>query len=111
MKILAMDLGKNKTVVCIYDQKSGKHRYQKVMTGPQQMHDLIVEHKPDRVVFEICSAAGWVFDIARCVGIEVQVANTNGQAWRWKNIRRKNDREDAVQFDAAWTHKVDIGLR
>lgn len=98
MKILAMDLGKNKTVVCIYDQKSGKHKYQTVRTGPQQMHDLMVEHKPDRVVFEICSAAGWVFDIAKCLDIETQVANTNGQAWRWKNIRRKNDREDALKL-------------
>jgi transposase len=50
------------------------------------------------VVFEICSAAGWVFDIARCLGIETQAANTNGQAWRWKNVRRKNDREDALKL-------------
>jgi transposase len=98
MKIVAMDLGKNKTVVCIYDQKSGKHKYKTVRTCPQQMHDLIVEHRPERVVFEICSAAGWVFDIARCLDIETQVANTNGQAWRWKNVRRKNDREDALKL-------------
>jgi transposase len=98
MKIVAMDLGKFKTVVCIYDQTSGKHKYQTVRTSPQQMHDLFIEHRPDRVVFEICSAAGWVFDIARCLGIEVQVANTNGQAWRWKNVRRKNDREDALKL-------------
>jgi len=98
MKIVAMDLGKNKTVVCIYDQKSGRHKYQKVTTGPQQIHDLIVEQEPDRVVFEICSAAGWVYDIASSLGMEVQAANTNGQAWRWKNVRRKNDREDALKL-------------
>ena len=98
MKIVAMDLGKNKTVVCIYDQKSGKHKYQTVRTSPQQIHDLIVEHEPDRVVFEICSAAGWVFDTASGLGMELQAANTNGQAWRWKNVRRKNDREDALKL-------------
>ena len=98
MKILAMDLGKNKTVVCIYDQTSGKHNYQTIRTCPQQIHDLLVEHKPERVVFEICSAAGWVFDITKCLCIDTQVANTNGQAWRWKNIRRKNDREDALKL-------------
>lgn len=98
MKIVAMDLGKNKTVVCIYEQTSGKHKFQTVRTGPQQIHDLIVEHGPDRVVFEICSAAGWVFDIAGGLGMEVQAANTNGQAWRWKNVRRKNDREDALKL-------------
>jgi len=98
MKIVAMDLGKNKTVVCIYDQTSGEHKYQTVRTSPQQIDDLIVEHMPDRVVLEICSAAGWVFDIATSLGTEVQVANTNGQAWRWKNVRRKNDREDALKL-------------
>lgn len=98
MKIIAMDLGKNKTVVCFYDAESGKHRYQTVKTCPQQIHDLLVEHRPGRVVFEICSAAGWVFDIAGCLSMEAQVANTNGQAWRWKNIRRKNDREDALKL-------------
>jgi transposase len=98
MKILAMDLGKNKTVVCIYDQTSGKHKYQTVRTTPQQIHDLLIEHRPERVVLEICSAAGWVFDIAKCLKIETQVANTNGQAWRWKNVRRKNDREDALKL-------------
>ncbi|MGA2092851.1 MAG: hypothetical protein ABSH16_05520 [Sedimentisphaerales bacterium] len=63
MKIVAMDLGKSKTVVCIYDQKSGRHKYQTIKTGPQQIHDLIMEQEPGRVVFEICSAAGWVYDI------------------------------------------------
>jgi hypothetical protein len=58
MKIITMDLGKNKTVVCIYNQKSGKHKYQTVRTWPQRIHDLIVGQEPDRVVFEICSAAG-----------------------------------------------------
>ena len=98
MKIVAMDLGKNKTVVCIYDEKSGKHKYQAVRTGPQQIHDFLIEQKADRLVFEICSAAGWVYDIAKCLRIETQAANTNGQAWRWKNIKRKNDREDALKL-------------
>ena len=98
MKILAMDLGKSKTVVCIYDQRSGKHSYQTVRTRPQHIHDLLAEQEPDRVVFEICSSAGWVYDIADGLGMEIQAANTNGQAWRWKNVRRKNDREDALKL-------------
>ena len=98
MKIVAMDLGKNKTVVCVYDAVSGKHFFQTIMTTPQQIHDLIVEESPGRIVFEVCSIAGWVFDLAKSLGIEVQVANTNGQAWRWKNTRRKNDRQDALKL-------------
>ena len=98
MNILAMDLAKSKTVVCDYDSTSGKGRYSKVMTTQQQIHDLIVDRQPDRVVFEISSSAGWVYDIVKALKIEVQVANPNTQAWRWKNVKRKNDREDALKL-------------
>ena len=98
MNILAMDLGKSKTVVCFYDSENGKHRFSKVTTTPQHIHDLIVEHQPDRIVFEICSAAGWIYDIAKTLHFEVQVANANTQAWRWKNIKRKTDRDDALKL-------------
>jgi transposase len=84
MNILAMDLGKNNTVICLYDANSGKHSFDKIKTSPQTMHDLLAEHSPDRVVFEICSAAGWVYDIC--------------QAWRWKNIKNKNDKKDALKL-------------
>lgn len=98
MNILAMDLAKSKTVVCFYDSSTGKHKFGKVKTMPQHIHDLIVERTPDRVVFEICSSAGWVYDIAKALGIDVEVANPNTQAWRWKNVKRKNDREDALKL-------------
>jgi len=98
MNILAMDLGKNNTVFCLYDSESGKHKFGKVKTAPQQIHNLLTEHSSERVVFEICSAAGWVHDIVRPLVKEVQVANTNHQAWRWKNIKSKNDRSDALKL-------------
>lgn len=98
MDILAMDLGKSKTVVCFYDGSTGKHKFGKVKTMPQHIHDLIVEQSPNRVVFEICSSAGWVYDIVKALGIEVEVANPNTQAWRWKNVKRKNDRDDALKL-------------
>jgi len=91
-------LGKSKTVVCFYDSSTGKHKFGKVTTMPQHIHDLIVEQSPDRVVFEICSLAGWVYDIVKALGIEVEVANPNHQAWRWKNVKRKNDRDDALKL-------------
>jgi len=98
MNILAMDLGKSKTVVCLYNDKNGKHRFGKVGTRPKQIHDLLVEESPDRIVFEICSPAGWVYDIAKTLNFEVQVANPSTEGWRWKNIKRKNDREDALKL-------------
>jgi len=98
MNILAMDIAKSKTVVCYYDSESGRHKYGKVKTSPQQIHDLVAEYSPDRVVFEICSSAGWLHDIVTALGTEVQVANTNTQAWRWKNVKNKNDKKDALKL-------------
>ncbi len=53
MNILAMDLGKSNTVVCYYDSETGEHEFGKVKTKPQDVHDLIVDKSPERVVFEI----------------------------------------------------------
>ena len=80
MNILAIDLGKSKSVFCEYDSESAEHKFGKLKTTPQQMHDLIVEQSPDRVVIEICSSAGWVYDIIKALGVEVEVANPNHQA-------------------------------
>ncbi len=57
----------------------------------------MVEREPDRVVIEICSIAGWVSDLARTLGIEIQVANTSDDAWRWRKVKKKNDRRDALK--------------
>lgn len=98
MNILAMDLGKNNTVFCFYDSQSGKSKYGKVIITPKRIHDLIAQYSPDRVVFEICSIAGWVYDTAKGLCCDVEVANPNTQAWRWKNVKNKNDRNDALKL-------------
>jgi len=46
MNILAMDLGKSKTMVYENDSKNGKHKYYKVLTSPQKIHGLIAEKCP-----------------------------------------------------------------
>jgi transposase len=32
------------------------------------------------------------------LGIELQVTSTNHEAWRWKHVKRKNDRSDALKL-------------
>lgn len=98
MRILALDLGKFKTVACDYDEKSGKHEFETIKTNGQEIHDLVLEREPDRVVFEVGPAAGWIYDLVVSMGIEVQVANVNHEGWRWKNTKRKNDRLDALRL-------------
>jgi transposase len=97
MRILALDLGKYKSVACDYEAETGRHRFTTILTNPKAVHDLIVDREPDRVVIEICSLAGWVADLVRALGIELQVANTSDERWRWRNVKQKNDRNDALK--------------
>ncbi len=97
MKILALDLGKYKTVGCDYERESGKHRFRASATTPAALERMVQEVKPDRVVIEVCNIAGWVCDLLRGMGVAVQVANTSDDAWRWRKVKKKNDRSDALK--------------
>src|SRR5258706_15516844 len=98
MKILALDLGNYKSVGCVYETTLLRHKFTRVVTTPKGLHDLLVEQEPDRVVIEICPLAGWVSDLVRALGIELEVASTTHDAWRWKNVKRKNDRQDGLKL-------------
>jgi transposase len=98
MKILALDLGKYKSVGCEYEAENGKHKFHREGTTGQALHDLLVEVEPDRVVIEVCSIAGWVSDLVQSLGIELQVANPSDDAWRWRKVKKKNDRQDALKL-------------
>ena len=97
MKILALDLGKYKTIGCDYERESGQHRFRGSLTTPAALQQLVKEVKPDRVVIEVCNIAGWVCDLLREMGVAVQVANTSDDAWRWRKVKKKNDRCDALK--------------
>lgn len=97
MKILALDLGKFNTVGCVYDGASGAHRFQTSCTTRTGLAQLVRAVKPDRVVIEVCNIAGWVCDLLRELGVEVQVANTSDAAWCWRKVKKKNDRCDALK--------------
>ena len=99
-KILAIDLGKNNSAVCIFDRGSLKCKYKTLRTGKQVMHDLFVEFadKIEIVLFETGSQMGWVADILWALDIPFKVANTNHAAWKWKNNPNKSDRKDAQRL-------------
>lgn len=98
MRILALDLGKNKTAAYLLDCQGDEHQHTTVGTSPAALHDLIVELAPQRVVFEICPLAGWLWDLERALEIELQVVNVAHDAWRCRNVRAKSDRLDAVKL-------------
>lgn len=97
-KILAIDVGKYKSVACSFNTDDGEYRYRTVRTVPVEFRALFSMEGPDRVVIEIGAQAGWIADLAEAMGIEIQIANPYHDAWRWKNVRRKTDRDDALRL-------------
>jgi transposase len=53
---------------------------------------------PERVVIEACPAAGWVCDLVQRMNIPIQVANGNDERWKWKTVKDKSDRKDALKL-------------
>jgi transposase len=97
MKILALDLGKNKSVFVDYTV-GGERTFGKIGTNPRELRNLLERSTPDRLVIEAGPATGWVCDLAESMKVPVQVANANDERWRWKAVKEKSDRKDALKL-------------
>src|SRR5688572_1029781 len=101
--IIALDLGKFKTVACVMDTATRQHRFETFAMSPANLHQLLVDHataSPDRtlVVFETCDTAGWVHDVCSGLGASALCTHGNGEAWQWRRVKRKTDRDDALKL-------------
>jgi transposase len=47
---------------------------------------------------EACGPSGRVEDLCEELQILTFVCSTNDEAWRWKNVKRKTDRDDALNL-------------
>jgi len=97
-RILAIDLGKFKSVSCLLDTKTNDTEFWTLSTDRQYLETLLKAYKPDLVVIESCAIAGWVHDVCKSKGYEVLICNPNQEAWKWKHVRRKTDRDDALKL-------------
>jgi transposase len=105
-RLLALDLGKFTSVLCVYDPHApaAAHRFVAgVRTTPQSLHDLLAAHATEDpaqtlLVIETCDVAGWVHDLATALGLTVLVANPAHEAWRWTRVKRKTDKDDALKL-------------
>jgi transposase len=93
--ILAIDLGRYKSVACADDRATAAARFRTLDATRADLARLFAGHAAAVVVVEACAGAGWVHDLAREHGLAVKVANTNGEAWRFQHLKRKTDRDDA----------------
>jgi transposase len=97
-RILAIDLGKFKSVTCLLDSDTNQTEFWTMATDRQYLLAVLKNYHPDLVVIESCGLAGWVHDICTEEGYEVLVCNPNKEAWKWKHIKRKTDRDDALKL-------------
>jgi transposase len=96
--ILALDLGKYKSVACCFDRATASGRFDTVTTSREHLADLFRRHRPALVVFEACALAGWVHDLCAELGLPCKVANTAAEAWKFKHLKRKTDKDDALRL-------------
>jgi transposase len=98
MKILALDLGKFNTMCCFFDSKTRKHSFLNAATDRQFLATLFKKNKVDLVVMEACGPSGWIYDLAQNAGHKTVVCSTNEDAWKWSNVKRKTDKDDAFKL-------------
>ena len=98
MKILALDLGKFNTMCCFFDSDSRKHSFLNAATERNYLSSIFQEHKVDLVVMEACGPSGWINDLACSFGLKTLVCSTNEDAWKWSNVKRKTDKDDALKL-------------
>jgi transposase len=99
MQILALDVGKSKSVAYAVDPGTGECGFTTVRTRPSVLAGLFARHRGAHLVLEIGPMAGWIGDLARASGLgRVQVAHVGHEAWQWRNTGRKTDRTDAVRL-------------
>jgi transposase len=96
--ILAIDLGKYKSVCCLPDQATGEVCFTTIDTSRAELRKLLDKQPPALVVIEACLLAGWVHDLCAELGVPCLVANTASEAWKFKHLKRKTDKDDALRL-------------
>jgi len=96
--ILAIDLGRYKGVACVYHRGTREHTFRAVDMTPEAVDHLLARHPGALVVVEACANAGWVHDRAVAAGHAVKVANTAAESWKFKHLKWRTDRDDALRL-------------
>src|SRR5438105_2138438 len=83
---------------CIHEPATGEFRFTTFDTTRAELRKLIGHDRPAVIIIEACLLAGWVHDL--CVELDVRclVANTASEAWKFKHLKRKTDKDDALRL-------------
>ncbi len=61
--ILAIDLGKYKSVACAYERVEPSWQLTSFTTNREELLQILEKYQPAIVVFEACALCGWVRDL------------------------------------------------
>jgi transposase len=96
--ILALGLGKYKSVACADDRATTEARFHTLETTRDELRQRLERQRPAVIVFEACTLAGWVHDLCAELGLRGKVADTASAAWKCKHAKRKTDKDDALRL-------------
>jgi transposase len=96
--ILAIDLAKARSLFCWHDVVKGSQRWRTIPSTPRAFHEALTRENVDRVVIEVCDMAGWIKDLCESLQLPLQIANGNTEGWRWRNVKRKTDKDDTLKL-------------
>lgn len=85
------------------DAADRSHAFETIDMSPASVHDLLARHATDDpadtlVVCETCDCCGWVYDACAALGLPARVVAANTEAWQWRRVKRKTDRDDALKL-------------
>ena len=98
MNIIAADLGKFNSMFCFYDSDTREKTTAKAPTERNYFHSVLKSRQPDLVVVEACGPSGWVSDLCAELNLPILVCSTHEDAWLFKNVKRKTDKDDAIKL-------------
>ena len=98
MNIIAIDLGKFKSMFCFHDSDTQNYPTSAAPTASDYFESVFKSQKPDLVVVEACGPSGWVSDLCQELEIPIIVCSTHEAAWLFKNVKRKTDKDDAIKL-------------
>ncbi len=101
MMILALDLGKFNTMCCFFDSETRKPEFIVAETQREYLTKIFKLKHVDIVVMEACGPCGWISELCEELGLKTLVCSTNEEAWKWANVKRKTDRDDALKLARA----------
>jgi transposase len=96
--ILAIDLGKYKSVAYVHDQATGEYGFTTFETTRMEMRRLLAAAQPAVVVIEARLLAGWVHDLCAQLRRTLSGRQHRQRGLEVKHLKRKTDKDDALRL-------------